>query len=71
MKKTKIIAILLSLCLVLGLAGCASGDSGDDSSSGDTGDGTTPSGTATSIVEDKDADYHMFVHYAGYSFWQE
>ena len=69
MKKTKIIAILLSLCLVLGLAGCASGGTGE--SDDNSGEGTTPSGTATSIVEDKDADYHMFVHYAGYSFWQE
>ena len=59
--------MLLALCMILSLAllgcekqGTTNGGNNAASSSGDA-----------AIMKDDTAEYHMFVHYAGYSFWQE
>lgn len=63
----KVISLLLAATMLMtALVGCA-----DNSSSNSSGDSSVPSGEATSIVKDTESEYHMFVHFSGYSFWQE
>lgn len=67
MKKT--ISLLLVMCmLVTVLAGCASNE---NTPGGEPQASAPASGASTAIVKDESREYHMFVQFAGYSFWQE